>query len=104
MAVMAPREGWTDERLDDLKEHLDDGFGELRAELRQQRGEMALQKDMNARFGAQQKQMDARFDAVDKRFDDVVHMMQIGFGVIGAILTVITAMLAGAIGLLVTQL
>jgi hypothetical protein len=31
-------------------------------------------------------------------------MMQIGFGVIGAILTLITAMLAGAIGLLATQL
>jgi hypothetical protein len=96
MAVMAPRENWTDERLDDLKEHMDDGFRDVRAELRQQREEMTLM--------AQQREMDARFDAVDKRFDDVIHMMQIGFGVIGAILTLITAMLAGAIGLLVTQL
>jgi hypothetical protein len=89
MAVMAPRESWTDERLDDLKGHMDETF-------RQQREEMTLV--------AQQKEMDARFDAVDKRFDDVIHMMQIGFGVIGVILTLITAMLAGAIGLIATQL
>ena len=89
MGVMAPRESWTDERLDDLKEHIDENF-------RQQREEIALM--------AQQKEMDARFDAVDKRFDDVIHMMQIGFGVIGVILTLITAMLAGTIGLLATQL
>jgi hypothetical protein len=103
MAVMAPRESWTDERLDDLKEHMDEGFREVRADLRQQRGEMARQKDMDARLSAQQKEMDARFDAVDKRFDDLIHMMQIGFGVIGALLTLITAMLAGVIGLIVTH-
>jgi hypothetical protein len=96
MAIMAPRESWTDERLDDLKQHMDENFRQLRADFRQQREEMTLM--------AQQKEMDARFDAVDKRFDDVIHMMQIGFGVIGVILTLITAMLAGAIGLFATQL
>jgi chaperonin cofactor prefoldin len=49
MAVMA-REAWTDERLDDLKENV------------------------NQRFDAVDKRFDAvdkRFDAVDKRFDAV---------------------------------
>lgn len=92
MAVMAPRENWTDERLDDLTKHMDENFRELRADVRQQREEM---KQM-----ARQKEMDARFDAVDKRFDDVIHMMQIGFGIIGGILAAMLALL----GVILTKL
>lgn len=33
MAVMA-REAWTDERLDDLNKRVDEGFGEVREEIR----------------------------------------------------------------------
>jgi hypothetical protein len=83
---MAPRENWTDERLDDLKTHVDEGFREVRADLRQQQGEMARQKE------------------VDARFDQLNRTMQIGFGIIGSILAIITAMLAGALGLIATQL
>jgi hypothetical protein len=84
------REAWTDERLDDLASHMDEGFREVRAELRQQRGEMARQEDMDARFDAQQKYMDARFDALNRT-------LQIGFSLIGAVLV-------GLIGLIGTQL
>jgi hypothetical protein len=42
MAVMSPRESWTDERLDDLAKHID------------------------SRFDAQQKYMDARFEALER--------------------------------------
>jgi hypothetical protein len=73
------REAWTDERLDDLANRMDTGFREVRAELRQQRSEMAHQKDM-----------DARFDALNRT-------MQIGFSLIGAVLV-------GLIGLIGTQL
>ncbi len=79
MHVMAPRESWTDERLDDLKTHMDEGFREVRAELRQQRGEMARQKDMDARF------------------DQLNRTMQIGFSLVGAVLVAL-------IGLIATQL
>ncbi|HYG95842.1 MAG TPA: hypothetical protein VD741_01925 [Solirubrobacterales bacterium] len=79
MHVMA-REAWTDERLDDLTKHMDENFSEVRAELRQQREEMARQKDM-----------DARFDALNRT-------MQIGFSVIGGALAVIGAVLVGLIG------
>ena len=68
------REAWTDERLDDLKEHMDEGFREVRAELRQQRGEMARQKDMDARF------------------DAVMRTMQIGFSLIGVVLAALLAL------------
>jgi hypothetical protein len=77
MAVMVPRESWTDERLDDLAKHMD------------------------ARFDAQQRHRDARFDAqqrhMDARFDDLNRTMQIGFTLIGVVL-------AALIGLIATQL
>ncbi len=34
------REAWTDERLDDLKEHMDEGFREVKAEIRSTRTEL----------------------------------------------------------------
>ncbi|MDQ2629964.1 MAG: hypothetical protein M3Y75_03165 [Actinomycetota bacterium] len=85
MHAMA-RETWTDERLDDLTKHMDENFREVRADLRQQREEMARQKDM-----------DARFDALNRT-------MQIGFSAIGGALAVIGAVLVGLIGLISTQL
>jgi ribosome recycling factor len=39
MAVMA-REAWTDERLDDLQKHMDEGFREVKAEIRSLRSEV----------------------------------------------------------------
>jgi hypothetical protein len=37
------REAWTDERLDDLKTTVDDGFKEMRTEFRAVRSEVAAQ-------------------------------------------------------------
>lgn len=51
MAVMA-RESWTDERIDDFKENV------------------------NQRFDQIEKRMDERFDQVDKRFDRVENSIQ----------------------------
>ena len=55
MAVMMPREKWTDERLDDLNKKVDDGFADTKAEMR---GGFArvdteireLRHEMNAHF------------------------------------------------------
>jgi predicted nuclease with TOPRIM domain len=59
---------WTDDRLDDLKHQveaigrrMDEGFGELRDELREYR------REMDARFD----KVDARFDKVDARFERI---------------------------------
>jgi hypothetical protein len=68
------RETWTDERLDDLVRHTDEGFARLdnrlereidsvRAEMRELRGEM-----------------NARFDAIDRRFDSLQRMMLLFYG------------------------
>ena len=82
MHVMA-RETWTDERLDDLTKHMDEGFREVRAELREQRER--IDKVM-----VKQERMDAKFDAV-------MRTLQIGFSLIGAVLVAL-------IGLIGTQL
>jgi hypothetical protein len=56
MAVMMPREKWTDERLDDLNKKVDEGFARLDTDIRE------LRSEMNRRFDA----MDARFDAQNR--------------------------------------
>jgi hypothetical protein len=91
MAMMAPREeSWTDEPK--LREEL----GEMRAEIR------GLEKKFDARFDAVDAKfdaVDAKFEAVDAKFDGIHRTMQIGFGIIGGLMT---AML-GLIGLIATQ-
>jgi hypothetical protein len=66
MAVMMPREKWTDERLDET-------FARLDADIRE------LRRDMNEGF----RNVDARFDAlnasVNARFDAVNRNMMAGF-------------------------
>lgn len=53
MAVMA-REAWTDERLDDLAKRMDTGFGEVKCEVRELRGEIGA---LNTRFDSMQQTM-----------------------------------------------
>jgi hypothetical protein len=50
MAVVA-REAWTDERLDDLQKHMDEGFGEVKAEIRSTRSKLKEDtRELNRRF------------------------------------------------------
>lgn len=44
--VMTPREGesWNDDRLDDLKQTVDEGFKDVRAEFRDMREEFRVQR------------------------------------------------------------
>lgn len=62
MAVMmSPRERWTDERLDDLSVKVDQGFADLKTQMR----------DGFAQIDKRFEQVDKRFDQVDKRFEQV---------------------------------
>ena len=49
---MMPRESWTDERLDDLKTSVDDGFQDMRTEFRAMRSEMAANQRVLAQMAA----------------------------------------------------
>ncbi len=94
MAVMAPpRESWTDERLDDLKEHMDEGFREVRGEIAQVRGEVV---ELRSEVG----QVREGLGEVKAEINGINRTMQIGFGIIGGVMT---AML-GLLGLVATQL
>lgn len=44
MALMMERPSWTDERLDSLKDTVDEGFKDMRAEFRSHRQEMAFHR------------------------------------------------------------
>jgi hypothetical protein len=51
VAVMMPREKWTDERLDDLNRKVDDGFTCLDGGIRELRVDVKdLRCEMNVRF------------------------------------------------------
>jgi tetrahydromethanopterin S-methyltransferase subunit G len=81
MAVMMPRERWTDDRLDDLNKKVDDGFQEVGARFDR----------LEARFEAR---MDKQFGELNQRFD------RMQFTLIGSAAAIIAAL----IGLIATQL
>jgi len=65
MAVME-RGRWTDERIDDLKVSVDQGFVEVKGEIQNLRTEMNGRLDsVNGRFDS----VNGRFDSVNGRFD-----------------------------------
>lgn len=63
MAVMMPREKWTDERLDDLQTEMRTGFARLDGDIKE------LRRDMNNQIGGLRAEMNARFEKVDERFE-----------------------------------
>jgi hypothetical protein len=79
MAVMMPRERWTDERLDDLNAKVDAGFARVDEDIRELRGEM------NARFD----KVDSRFEKIDLRFDSLNRtLITVGGAIIAALIGV----------------
>lgn len=61
MAVMAPRDTWTDERLDDFRAETHREFTAVRTEVR----------DGFARVDKRLDAIDKRFDKIDERFDKI---------------------------------
>jgi peptidoglycan hydrolase CwlO-like protein len=94
MPATMVREAWTDERLDDLSK----GVGEVRAEVGELRAEIGQVREglgeVRAEIGGLKETMEARFDAVDAKFEAMNRTMQIGFGLIGAVLTGILGLIA----------
>jgi chromosome segregation ATPase len=89
MAVMMPRERWTDERLDDLNRKVDDGFADIRAEMRERFDRM------EARMEKQTGEMNERFDQVNERFDRMQHTLFAGAIALSVALIGCCATLAG---------
>lgn len=87
MNVTTPEKRWSDDRLDDLKEtvedgfaradtKMDDGFARVDADIRELRGELkseanAIRGELKSEVGDLRTEMNTRFDKVDARFDKV---------------------------------
>jgi len=84
---MAPRESWTDERLDDLKEHMDEAFREVRDEIGQVRGEVV---ELRSEVG----QVREGLGEVKAEIKGINRTLQIGFGLIGSFLGVLGILIA----------
>jgi archaellum component FlaC len=63
MEMMTSR--WTDDRMDDLKDQVDELGRRMETGFAEQRSEM------NARFDRLEKSLEVRFEKVDERFDKV---------------------------------
>jgi len=88
MAVMTPpRESWTDGRLDDLKEHMDEGFREVRGEIGQVRGEVV---ELRSEVG----QVREGLGEVKAEIKGINRTLQVGFGLIGSFLGVLGILIA----------
>ena len=79
MPVTMVREAWTDERLDDLKEHMDEGFREVRADVRKLQGEVSTVREELGELRAEIKALN--------------RTLQIGFGLMGSFLGVLTILI-----------
>jgi tetrahydromethanopterin S-methyltransferase subunit G len=93
--MQSVRESWTDERLDDLSRRVDEGFGDVREELRAEIGSMRA--DMNRRFAS----VDSRLDAMNGRLDGIQRAMV--FTAV-SLTTAIVAGFGGMIAVLATKL
>jgi uncharacterized coiled-coil DUF342 family protein len=96
MAVMA-RDVWTDERLDELNQRVDEGFKETREEFK------AVQAEMREEFNVVRSEMRSEFKAMRTEMGEVRSevnalarvIMQLAFGLIGT-------MLVGFLGIMTT--
>jgi hypothetical protein len=81
------REAWTDERLDYLNEKVDEGFADLKMELRDRFDQAEKRADrFDARFNSLEERLDARFGRLDERFEALNRTLIGGFFVIVAAL------------------
>jgi ribosome recycling factor len=99
MVVMAPREKWTDERLDDLNKKVDKGFEETKAEFKDVRREM---KEGFARVDGEfkdvRRDMDVRFTKVDERLDKVAdRFLDLNRILLGGTLAIIATLIGGQV-------
>lgn len=87
MAVMVPREKWTDDRLDDLQAEMRAGFARVDAQIERVDGDIKeIRREMNARFENLEARLDVRFNAIDARFEALNRNMMAGFFVVVAVI------------------
>ncbi|HEX5593386.1 MAG TPA: hypothetical protein VFX35_08565 [Solirubrobacterales bacterium] len=99
MAVMV-REAWTDERLDDLNKKVDDGFADVKTEMREgfakvDRRFTEAKAETTERFDRLETRTERDFGELDQRFDRMQHTLFAGAVAVCVALIGSTATLAG---------
>jgi tetrahydromethanopterin S-methyltransferase subunit G len=84
MAVMAPRESWTDERLYEFAKRMDERFD-----------------DVDRRFDETNQRMDERFAEVNRRLDQVDRRME---AMLSRFDRLTIALVVGLLGIIATRL
>jgi hypothetical protein len=70
------REAWTDERLDDLKEHMDEGFREVKAEIGSVRSEIgSLRSDVKGEVQSLRSEIGELRTRMDEKFDRLTYTL-----------------------------
>lgn len=91
---MAPREDWTDERLDELSSRTGNGFSEVKAEFRAVRAEMG---EMRTEIGQVREglgEVRAEVKGLGETMEAMNRTLQVGFGLIGSFLGVLGVIIA----------
>jgi uncharacterized coiled-coil DUF342 family protein len=95
------REAWTNERLDDLKDHMEKGFGEVKGEIREVRVDIRELREgldsVKGEVGEMREEVGELRGEVKAGFTALNRTLQIASGLIGA-------MFVGLMGLIGTQL
>ena len=94
MPMTMVREAWTDERLDDLKEHMDEGFREVRADLKNLRGEVGTVRSEVGEVRSEVGKVREGLGEVKAEIKGLNRTLQIGFGLIGSFLGVLGILIA----------
>jgi hypothetical protein len=90
MAVMA-REAWTDERLDNLQKHMEEGFRDVKAEVRTLRSEVkgemqslrsevtgevqSLRTELKEEIGSVRTELKGEISKLDAKFDRLTYTL-----------------------------
>lgn len=80
MPATMVREAWTDERLDDLKKHMDEGFREVHTDINELQAEIGKVRESQGELRAELKGLN--------------RTLQVGFGLIGSFLGVLGILIA----------
>jgi chromosome segregation ATPase len=87
------REAWTDERLDDLKDHMDENFREVRADLKALRGEIGEVRSEVGEVRSEIGTVREGLGEVRAEIKTLNRTLQVGFGLIGSFLSVLTILI-----------
>lgn len=95
---MAPREDWTDERLDELSSRTEKGFSEVKAEFRGVRAELGEMRteigQVREGLGEVRAEVKGLGETMEARMEAMNRTLQVGFGLIGSFLGVLGVIIA----------